>query len=153
MSTLDGLLACAGTWRGSNILHDPHTNSPQNSPSTMDVTPVLNGTFVRIDYTWRYQDKPQEGSMIVGYQPEAEVVTTHWIDTWHMGTRVMACQGPAGANGEISVLGSYAASPGPDWGWRIVIAPEAGRELRLVMFNVAPDGTEELAVEADYAPA
>lgn len=153
MSALDGLRACAGRWRGENQLQDPHTNAPQVSPSTMTITPILADSFVRIDYTWRYEDDPQEGSMLVGYRPEAGVVTTHWIDTWHMGAKVMACRGEADSGGEISVRGSYAAPPGPDWGWRIVITPDAGEVLRMVMFNVSPDGKEELAVESYYTPA
>jgi hypothetical protein len=48
------------------------------------------------------------------------------------------------------VRGSYAAPPGPDWGWRTDVTPNAER-LRVVMHNVWPEaqgGKEELAVEA-----
>jgi hypothetical protein len=67
-----------------------------------------------------------------------------------MGDKVMACRGAVSNRGEISVLGSYAAPTGPDWGWRIVITPDEGQSLRIVMFNISPDGQEELAVETDY---
>jgi hypothetical protein len=64
-------------------------------------------------------------------------------------------QAPADAVGQAAELesiavGSYAAPPGPDWGWRIEIAAEQCKALRLVMFNIWPDGKEELAVEAAY---
>jgi hypothetical protein len=53
----------------------------------------------------------------------------------------------------LSVRGSYAAPPGPDWGWRIEITPD-GRTLRIVMFNIWPDGSrEDLAAEASYTRA
>ena len=150
MSVLEGVVACAGRWRGTNRLHDPNTSAPEDSPSTAAVIPLLGGRFVRIDYTWAYQGVPQEGSLLVGYDAEADLVTTSWIDTWHMGNKVMACRGAGGKDGAISVQGSYAVPPGPDWGWRMVMTPADGRSLRLVMYNVGPDGREELAVEADY---
>jgi hypothetical protein len=78
------------------------------------------------------------------------LVTAHWIDTWHMGDKVMACRGTPGSNGEISVQGSYAVPPGPDWGWRTIIRPQENQSLQIIMFNIWPDGREELAVETDY---
>jgi len=153
MSALDGLRGCAGRWRGTNRLHDPNTGSPADSPSTVLVTPLLGGKFVRLDYTWSYGDRPQEGVLIVGHEVAEDVATAYWIDMWHMGDKGMACRGTAGATGEISVRGAYAAPPGPDWRWRTVIAPADGDRLRIVMFNISPDGTEELAVEADHVRA
>jgi hypothetical protein len=64
----------------------------------------------------------------------------------------MACDGPGPKKATISVRGSYAAPPGPDWGWRIEITPDNNRKLRIVMFNIQPDGQEALAVEASYNP-
>lgn len=144
-------MAYAGSWRGNNRLQDPHTNAPDDSPATATITPILGSRFIRLDYTWAYQGSPQEGSLLIGYEAEAGVVTAHWIDTWHMGDKVMACRGNASKSGEISVLGSYGAPPGPDWGWRIIIRPGEGRRLHVVMFNITPDGDEMLAVETEYA--
>ena len=87
------------------------------------MTPVLGGRFVRLDYTWGYQGKPQEGSLLVGFDPQSGEVSGHWIDTWHMGRLVLSLRREAAASGTIAVRGSYAAPPGPDWGWRIEIAP------------------------------
>ncbi len=53
MSVLDGLAACAGAWRGTSILHDPIAGKPEESPSDLTVTPVLGGTFIRLDYMSR----------------------------------------------------------------------------------------------------
>jgi len=44
--------------------------------------------------------------------------------------------------------GSYAAPPGPDWGWRTVIEIPDDDSFRMVMYNVSPEGKEELAVNA-----
>lgn len=51
------------------------------------------------------------------------------------------------AEGAIDVRGIYPAPPGPDWGWRIQILPAAA-ELSIVMYNVHPEGQEDLAVRA-----
>ncbi len=150
---LGHLIACAGAWRGHNVLQDPHTGRPDDSPATAVVTPLLDGRFVRLDYTWRYQDRDQAGSLLVGYQPKADLVTTHWIDSWHMGTAVMACEGAAEEDGSLFVRGTYAVPEGPDWGWRTVLTPRRRQSLRMVMHNIAPDGQEWLAVEALFTPA
>ena len=152
MVTLDTLLACSGSWTGTNRLHDPHTGSPDESPSTLTITPVLNGRFIRLEYTWTYRRSPQAGTILIGHDKSGNEATAHWIDTWHMGDKVLACRGPIGDNAPLSVVGSYAAPPGPDWGWRTVIAP-AEKSLRIVMFNIAPDGQEDLAVEMEYRRA
>jgi hypothetical protein len=126
-------------------------NVSEDSPSTAELTPLLGGKFIRLDYTWAYQGAAQEGSLLIGYQSGREVVTAHWVDTWHMGESVMSCRGIGETDGSIMVRGTYSAHPGPDWGWRIDLRPREGTDLRLVMYNVTPDGHEEVAVEVDYA--
>jgi hypothetical protein len=118
----------------------------------LTITPLLGGRFVRIDYDWAYRGTPQQGSLLIGYEADADAVTAHWVDTWHMGDKVMACRGSAEADGGLSVRGSYAAPPGPAWGWRIVLVPD-GQRLRLVMFNITPLDQEALAVAANYVRA
>jgi hypothetical protein len=152
MGVLASLVACAGRWVGTNHLQDPHSGSPDESPATATVTPVCGSRFIRLDYTWAYRQAPQEGSLLIGYDTSGSEATAHWIDTWHMSDKVMACRGAVESSGQISVRGSYAAPPGPDWGWRTVITP-GGQALRIVMYNITPEGREELAVEAEYARA
>jgi Protein of unknown function (DUF1579) len=153
MSALDGLAACAGSWRGTSTLQDPHAGKPDESASTATVTPVLGGRFVRLDYTWSYGGQPQEGSLLVGWQKKPGTVTAHWIDSWHNGSGSMSLTGPAPDGGStLTVRGSYPAPPGPDWGWRIDLTPGGGT-LSVVMHNVWPEGKEELAVEAAYTRA
>jgi hypothetical protein len=151
MSALLALIACTGTWQGTNVLQDPETNLPEESSASALVTPVLGGRFVRVDYTWGYRGTPQAGSLLIGYDAKASIVSAYWIDAWHNGDKGMLCQGAFATNGEITVRGSYAAPPGPDWGWRTVITPNGGTALRIVMYNIWPDGKAELAVEANYA--
>jgi hypothetical protein len=149
MSALNGLLTCAGIWRGTNRLQDPHTKSPEDSFSTAIVTPILGGRFVRLDYTWGFYGDPQSGSLLLGHEKKSGVVTAYWIDTWHLNDKVMVSTGVA-VDGRVDVFGSYTKPSGPDWVWRIVIAPEEGKRFSITMFNVEPNGTESIAVEANY---
>lgn len=151
--SLDALIACAGSWRGTNTLQDPHAGKAEESPGTATVTPVLGGKFVRLDYTWSYQGKPQEGSYLIGFAAKTGQISAYWIDSWHMGSVGMLCSGQRQDGSALSVLGSYAAPPGPDWGWRTEITPEDGKSLRLVMYNIWPEGREDLAAEAVYTRA
>jgi hypothetical protein len=144
------LADCAGRWAGSNRLQDPPAGILADSPGTAALTPILFGRFLRLDYTWEYRGKPHEGSLLLG--GDSAMATGHWIDSWHMGDVVMALRGTTATDGSVSVRGSYAAPPGPDWGWRIDVVPAPDR-LRMVMYNISPDGHEELAVEATYTRA
>jgi hypothetical protein len=153
MPGLDSLIASAGTWRGTNTLHDPKTKSPDESSGTLQVRPVLAERFVRLEYTWSYDGKPQEGSLLVGFDPLTKTISGHWIDTWHMGHQAMICLGTEPDGATFTLRGSYAPPTGPDWGWRIEItaAPNVD-SLRITMHNIWPDGErEDPAVEAVYA--
>ncbi|MFL5342747.1 MAG: DUF1579 family protein [Gemmataceae bacterium] len=154
MNPVEVLAALGGEWCGTNTLQDPHTHRPDPSPSVVAVSPVLGGRFVRLDYTWMYQNRPQEGSLLIGFDRNSGAVSAHWIDSWHMDHAAMTCTGTVSGN-VISVRGTYAAPPGPDWGWRIDLSVEPAK-LRLTMFNISPadlGGGEALAVEAVYRRA
>ena len=151
MNGLNSLIARAGEWRGKNLLQDPETNQPEESVSTLTLTPVLENRFVRAEYTWQYRGTAQEGCFLIGYEADTQTISLHWIDTWHMGDKVMACRGIVDARGRIAARGSYAAGDGPDWGWTIQIDPGEDQTLRVAMANVAPDGQEYPAVEGLYS--
>ncbi len=126
---------------------------PQQSNSIAAVMPVIHERFVRIDYTWPYHGDPQEGSLLCRYDQKRRVVVAVRIDSWHMGDKFMTCEGTPGKNGAIDVRGSYSVQSSPDWGWRTVIEAVKAGSLRMIMDNAAPDGKEELAVEATFSKA
>jgi hypothetical protein len=150
VNRLAKLIDCTGEWHGSKVLNDPSRSEPEISKADAELTPLLEGRFVRLDYTWRYRGERQEGSLLIGCDPDTAVASVHWIDMYHMGRSVMVSSGTCGDDGVISVLGSYAAPPGPDWGWRTVITPGGQERLEFAMYNITPDGREELAVEARF---
>ncbi len=147
---LDKLVACAGIWKGVNTLQDPNTGQPEASPSTAIVSPILDGRFVRLEYTWAHHGTAQAGELLIGYEAEKGVFTCHWVDTWHMGDKVMACRSTSDDRDIISVLGSFSTPDGPDWGWRTDVIPEVAESLSLAMFSISPEEEEFPAVEAHY---
>jgi hypothetical protein len=116
----------------------------------MRIEPLLDGRFVRLDYTWMYQGRPQSGSLLVGHRTKAGVLTGHWIDSWHNSESVMPLEGKSGDAAALVMRGSYPAPPGPDWDWRIAITPDTN-QLEIIMHNIFPEGKEEPAVEATYS--
>jgi hypothetical protein len=62
----------------------------------------------------------------------------------------MLSDGTVADDSSVSVKGYYKVEGHPDWGWRTDIIL-AGKSLRIVMYNVSPEGDEELAVETDFA--
>lgn len=145
------LRSTAGRLRGPSTLEDPESGVSERCDSEARLAPVAAGRFARLDYTWSYRGTPQDGSLLVGVDPASGRCTAHWVDSWHMGHVVMACEGSAEGEG-LSVRGSYTVPGHPDWGWRIALDPAPGEGLRLRMWNVSPAGEEYPAVEALYAP-
>jgi hypothetical protein len=140
-----------GEWTGDNLLRLSWlTPSDFQSRSRLTVTSVVKGKFLTIFYTWSYDNAPQEGQLTLGYDEAQGLATAAWCDSWHQSARLLFCQGSITESGDLELLGSYAAPPGPDWGWRIVISSPDGEDLKLTMYNVSPEGVEDLAVNAEY---
>lgn len=146
----DGL---AGKWQGKNQLYlDPPPACPLSSPSTLSIRPVAGGNFLQLNYNWSYEGEEQTGVLLLGYSADDKNTTAAWADSFHMSGRVMFCTGTAADDNVVKLQGTYAAPPGPDWGWRIEIRSVSAKELRVVMHNVSPEGQEDLAVHIDYTP-
>jgi len=150
MSNLETLLKFSGNWQGNNSLWLSPQEPVRESATTLSITSAINGKFVEIKYTWADEGKPQEGLILIGYETERQLATAAWVDSWHMGEKVMYCQGILGTDGTVDVRGHYQAPTGPDWGWRILIRSKNKTTLTLLMYNIMPDGKEALAVEAIY---
>lgn len=150
MSAFALLKQYTGSWRGTYELQDPYANTPVQSPSVATVTPLLGGRFVRLDYTWEYGNEPQEGSILFGHEADSDTITAHWIDSWHMGDKVLVSRESKHDRSVLNVLGSYPAPPGPDWGWRTCIEPADADGFRMTMYNIEPDGPEEYAIGVTY---
>ena len=141
MTVVDYLGPMLGDWRGTNRLRLMPTDEYQPSTATATVG-VTAARFVTIAYTWSDGDAPQDGLLLVGGSPEsAEAV---WVDSWHTGPSWMTFSGGVGEDGELRLLGSYAAPTGPDWGWHIHLRPQ---DAVLTMHNVVPGSDPYQVVE------
>lgn len=138
-----------GEWTGTNSLWLEPGIRARESCSTARVSAYARGQFVALAYTWAFEGKPQEGLILFPSAIAAGASQAVWIDSWHMRDAVMICEASM-REGVVALEGSYAAPPGPDWGWRIEIEAEEARSLRMRMFNITPQGEEEPAVSATY---
>lgn len=144
------LLQLEGAFEGMSRLWMVPGDPPRDSLTTALLAPAAQGRFLSLAYTWSEGGQPQDGLIVISADPERPTCTATWVDSWHMGDTMMHCTGTLAPDGVVSVLGHYAAPPGPDWGWRITLTPESDAAFVLRMFNITPDGAEMLAVEAPY---
>jgi hypothetical protein len=141
--------ALIGEWRGTKQLYlEPPPAPAISSPSKMSVKPVAGGSFLQFDYDWTYEGEEQAGLLLFGYDKD-NAASAAWVDSFHMSSKIMSCTGSA-ADGSAELSGSYAAPPGPDWGWRITIRSVSPNEFTIVMHNISPEAQEDLAVQIDY---
>jgi hypothetical protein len=151
---IDSKLAdLVGDWQGTNQLHVPWMPEPlKKSDSRAIVRSKMNGQFLSIEYTWSFEGDPQEGILILGCDPKSDAVQAVWTDSWHSKDVLMLCNGNTVGDNKISVTGYYAVPENPDWGWRTEIIKGAD-SFRYVMYNVSPEGEEQVAVETDFKRA
>ena len=141
---------CVGAWTGENMLRLSWMNPPQShSLSNLEVTTAVKDKFLTLNYTWEHENIPQEGLLLLGFDPEKEIVSAAWTDSWHSGVKPLILSGAIDEKGTIDLRGVYEVPNHPDWGWRIVISTSE-HNLRIVMYNVTPEGEEDLAVQSDY---
>ena len=151
MSVPEPLAALVGRWTGTMRLWMSPAEPAQQSDSTATVSLAARGRFLSLEYTWSEEGVPQAGQILIGHEPRSGAVTAVWIDSWHMGDKMMICQGSLGPDGAVTLRGAYAAPPGPDWGWQIRLAPTPRGTFEIVMYNVTPEGKAQVAVEVGYS--
>lgn len=150
MSVPSRLSSAAGRWSGENRLWFSPEDAPFVSEASADVQPEADGRMLALRYRWSHEGKPISGILLLGDDVKAGRCDAAWADAFHNSHRLMPLSGPASGDGAANVRGSYPAPPGPDWGWRIVLDQPSADALRLTMYNITPDGTEALAVEASF---
>ena len=151
MSALAELADLIGKWQGTNHLWLSPEEPVRKSESLAEIKAIAHEQFSEIQYSWADKGRPQEGRIIFGQESQRNVVKAVWFDTWHMVGQFMTCEGSIDANGAVNVQGSYAAPPGPDWGWQITIEPKGKDAFRFQMHNISPAGKRMLAVEVIYS--
>lgn len=151
MAVPNELRDLVGRWQGTNRLWLAPSEPVRISESNAEVTIVSQGQFAELGYTWSEGDQPQEGRVIIGQGAHPNRLRAVWFDTWHMRDDFMALDGTSEEGMGFSLTGSYAAPPGPDWGWQIALEMQENGTFKLVMYNITPEGDKLLAVEVTYS--
>ncbi len=143
-----------GIWKGDSTLHLLWEKEPakqtQKSKSTLHVEVDHHAKFATITYTWEYDGKLQEGTLLLAGNKAGNDVSAGWSDSWHQDSGVMALRGAVETTGTVNLKGSYEVPGSKPWGWRISLSL-LGKAFVLKMFNIHPDGKQEdWAVEATY---
>ena len=149
MAVPEAFAGSVGDWSGTNVLHVPWMPEPiKRSDSRAVLSEICSGQFIRLEYTWTYEGKPQQGLLIFGSDPKSASAQAVWTDSWHSANVLMLCDGSVKGS-TLTVEGKYAVPDNPDWGWRTELTPGTD-SLLYRMYNVTPEGFAELAVETDF---
>ncbi len=151
MSIPENFKKLAGEWHGINLLYTTwiEENPVTESDSFCSISMRASGKFLKIEYDWVYENEKQDGLLLIGSEKDSDEAQAIWIDSWHMNNKFMVCDGNYAGN-SILIKGFYQVPNHPDWGWRTDIVFSDEDSFKIVMYNVSPEGEEDLAVEAIY---
>ena len=141
----------AGSYKGESTLHMPWMPEGQRideGPSSPHIEFDMHTQYATVTYTWTYEKKEQERTILIASDDDGKDVTMGWSDSWHQSGGVMHLKGSVDKD-EIVCKGKYSAPGTDDWGWRITLGG-SGDKLTMKMYNAMPTGEEMLAVEAIY---
>jgi Protein of unknown function (DUF1579) len=138
----------AGEWNGSNRLFMSADEPGTESISTASVGFEVNEKFLKINYDWVYEGKKQTGLMLFCFAKDSNI-TSVWVDSFHQSGAFMNCIGTL-ENDKISVKSNYTQPEYADWAWRTTVEPIGENSFNFTMYNVSPDGNEDIAVESKF---
>jgi hypothetical protein len=143
---------CSTAWAGESKLWLDSTQPPVTSEVTARIALVANGNAASITYTWYFEDVTQAGILLVGVHEDGSVEAS-LLDSFHTSDGFMVSKGNVLEGQKLDVLASYAAPPGPDWGWRTEIEKLSDAAWRVRMFNITPSGDEAFGFEMNFHAA
>ncbi|MEO7732264.1 MAG: DUF1579 family protein [Kofleriaceae bacterium] len=72
-----------GQWQGTEIVRESPDAKPVHATGRFDIRPILQGTFVALDWVEQSKDATlMEGHGVIGWDAKAKEYTLHWFDTF-----------------------------------------------------------------------
>jgi len=140
------LFELAGTWSGTKQLWLDPAQPPSTHRFSAQGAVIAGGSFLRLSYAWSQGTRLDEGEMVIAPNVADGAVCINWVDSFHSSRDILVCRREPSPAGALVGRGSYAAPPGPDWGWRITLRLNAEGEMDILMHNIWPEGREDIAV-------
>jgi hypothetical protein len=143
------LARLAGDWKGHARTFIEPGKPPMEAAWEGRMARVLGGRFLRFEYRSALFDAPLAGELLIAYESGEALWRMSWADSFHTGTAILVSVGDGSPDAQpVSVRGSYFAAPGhPHWGWRTELHDGEAGALTLRMYNISPEGQEDLGVE------
>jgi hypothetical protein len=136
-----------GEWRGVARTYLDPSKPPLEAPWEGHIASLLGGRFVRFTYRSSIEGTPLAGELLIAWESGEKLWRTSWVDSFHTGSAILSSVGQLEAQA-LDVRGSYFAAPGhPHWGWRTELDDGKDGTLTLRMYNISPEGQEDLGVE------
>jgi hypothetical protein len=148
MSVTENFQKLVGMWEGNNRLTLEPEKPVKDSDSKACVGLEANGKFLKINYEWSFDGKPHEGLMVLGFGKSGKA-TSVWVDSFHQSDDFMVCAGKYEGD-TFSVKSHYTQPEYSDWAWRTDVNFLNQNAFEFNMFNIEPNGTEHIAVEAKF---
>ncbi len=144
------LASLAGEWAGNTKTWFEPDNLADDSKVNGLITVILDGRFIKHEYTGSFGGKPLEGFCVYGYHLASGKIQSSWIDSVHTSLEIMFGEGTITDEGIEYTSSYFAGDDQPRWKWRTTVQLSGTDELIIIAFNISPEGVENKAQETIY---
>lgn len=145
------LLQLIGKWKGTSKVWFDIGDPIDTAEVEGEFSALMDGRFILHQYTTTFQSTPITGMMWLGCFMGTDTYQSAWIDSFHTGSSILFSQSKRN-NNDFDATGSYTAGEKHEqtWGWRTKVEWISADEVKMIAYNITPDGEEQLATEMHY---